>query len=161
MWQRRLPVESGRVRLAQHERCSTAFEQLQPAIYATLTQVPLARIDEVYGQAPRETIDVGIMEQARNVATIPADFGWSDIGSWAELWELAERDSEGNVARGTGRVADRRQPGQSGVRRRAHGGAGRRATTWWWSRRRTRCSSARANGRRTCERSSSACSAMV
>jgi mannose-1-phosphate guanylyltransferase len=81
-----------------------AFQELQPSIYEALTQVPLARIDEVYAQAPRETIDVGIMERARNVATIPADFGWSDIGSWAELWELAERDSEGNDARGTGRV---------------------------------------------------------
>jgi mannose-1-phosphate guanylyltransferase len=81
-----------------------AFQQLQPAIYEPLTRVPLERVDEVYGQAERQTIDVGIMEQARNVATIPADFGWSDIGSWAELWELAERDAEGNVARGAGRV---------------------------------------------------------
>ena len=52
-----------------------AFEEHQPAIHATLTSVPLARIDEAYPNAPRETIDVGIMEKARNVATIPASFG--------------------------------------------------------------------------------------
>src|SRR5581483_927643 len=54
--------------------------------------------------APRETIDVGIMEKAANVATIPARFGWSDIGSWAELWELAARDEAGNAAVGRGQA---------------------------------------------------------
>jgi mannose-1-phosphate guanylyltransferase len=88
-----------------------AFAQYQPAIYATLTAVPLRDVERVYGEAPRETIDVGIMEKAGNVATIPADFGWSDIGSWAELWELTDHDSDGNVARGDGRalLADSRR----------------------------------------------------
>jgi mannose-1-phosphate guanylyltransferase len=84
-----------------------AFARLQPEIYRVLTSVPLARIDEAYPGAPRETIDVGIMEPAANVATIPAHFGWSDIGSWAELWELmADRagDAARNVALGHGRV---------------------------------------------------------
>ena len=81
-----------------------AFEEHQPDIYAALTALPLERIDEVYPDAPRATIDVGIMEKARNVATIPASFPWNDIGSWAELWELAEHDAHGNVAQGQGRV---------------------------------------------------------
>jgi len=81
-----------------------AFERHQPQIYATLTAAPLSDVERVYGDAPRETIDVGIMEKATNVATIPADFGWSDIGSWTELWELAQQDSDGNVARGDGRA---------------------------------------------------------
>jgi mannose-1-phosphate guanylyltransferase len=38
------------------------------------------------------------------VATLPARFGWSDIGSWAELWELSSPDAEGNVALGSGQV---------------------------------------------------------
>jgi mannose-1-phosphate guanylyltransferase len=81
-----------------------AFAQHQPALYSMLTSVSLDRVDEVYPDAPRETIDVGIMERARNVATIPADFGWNDIGSWSELWELSPQDAQGNVARGAGRV---------------------------------------------------------
>jgi mannose-1-phosphate guanylyltransferase len=81
-----------------------AFKEHQPQIYATLSSAPLERIDEVYPEARRESIDVGIMEPARNVATIPARFGWSDIGSWAELWELLQRDEAGNVALGGGRV---------------------------------------------------------
>jgi mannose-1-phosphate guanylyltransferase len=81
-----------------------AFKAHLPDVYETLASVPLAGIDDAYAHARRETIDTGILEKATNVATIPADFGWSDIGSWAELWELAERDAEGNVWRGDGRV---------------------------------------------------------
>src|SRR5919202_3584096 len=81
-----------------------AFAEHQPAIYSVLTSVPLDAIDRAYPNVKRETIDVGIMEPARNVATIPSDFGWSDIGSWAELWELATRGADGNVALGSGRL---------------------------------------------------------
>jgi mannose-1-phosphate guanylyltransferase len=81
-----------------------AFAEYQPDIYEVLTSVPLAEIDKAYPSARKETIDVGIMERARNVATIPADFGWSDIGSWAELWELSTRPADDNVLLGSGRV---------------------------------------------------------
>ena len=80
-----------------------AFERLQPEIYRVLTSAPLARIDEVYPSAPRETIDNGILEKSDNVATIPATFRWADIGSWAELWDVLERDGDGNAAAGRGR----------------------------------------------------------
>ncbi len=83
-----------------------AFEALLPTHFGLLTSVPLARVDDVYGQAQRETIDVGIMEKAPNVATIPADFGWSDIGSWTELWELSARDSDDNACRGNAILVD-------------------------------------------------------
>jgi mannose-1-phosphate guanylyltransferase len=81
-----------------------AFARLQPEIYAVLTSAPLADVDRAYPSAPRETIDVGIMERASNVATVPARFGWSDIGSWAELWELASASAADNVTQGAGRV---------------------------------------------------------
>jgi mannose-1-phosphate guanylyltransferase len=81
-----------------------AFEHHQPEMFRVLTSAPLERIQEVYPMAPRESIDVGIMEPARNVATIPATFRWTDIGSWAEVWEISsDRDAAGNVLRGSGR----------------------------------------------------------
>jgi mannose-1-phosphate guanylyltransferase len=81
-----------------------AFKRHQPEIHAVLDSVPLRDVDRVYPDAPRETIDVGIMERASNVATIPARFSWSDIGSWAELWELASREPSTNIDLGAGRV---------------------------------------------------------
>jgi mannose-1-phosphate guanylyltransferase len=77
-----------------------AFRTLQPAIFEVLTSSPLASIDEAYPSAPHETIDVGIMERAPNVANVTAAFEHADIGSWAELWELNERDADDNAFRG-------------------------------------------------------------
>jgi mannose-1-phosphate guanylyltransferase len=81
-----------------------ACRALLPDVYGVLASAPLAGIDQVYPTVRRETIDVGIMERATNVATLPASFGWSDIGSWGELWELSEHPADGNVALGSGRV---------------------------------------------------------
>jgi mannose-1-phosphate guanylyltransferase len=44
------------------------------------------------------SIDYGIMEKVRELAVIPADVGWSDLGSWHTVWELGEKDAHGNVA---------------------------------------------------------------
>ena len=38
----------------------------------------------------------GVMEKARDVAVIPGDFGWSDVGSWLSAWELAAKDRQAN-----------------------------------------------------------------
>lgn len=55
---------------------------------------------EVYQRMPTQTIDYGIMERAGRIATIPSGFGWSDVGNWAELLEIAPQDSYGNFTRG-------------------------------------------------------------
>jgi mannose-1-phosphate guanylyltransferase len=47
------------------------------------------------------SIDYGIMEKARNVYVLTADFGWSDIGNWGTLYENKEKDNEGNVIIGS------------------------------------------------------------
>src|SRR5262249_5555639 len=104
-----------------------AFQRLQPEIYSTLTSVALLQIDRVYPEAKRETIDVGIMEPSTTVATLPARFGWADIGSWAELWDLTKVEPSSNVELGSGTVltedsfgnlvyADSRTVGLVGVR---------------------------------------------
>jgi len=46
------------------------------------------------------TIDVGIMERASDLAVIPCDLGWSDIGSWAALHDILPGDAQGNVVSG-------------------------------------------------------------
>ncbi|WP_316819942.1 mannose-1-phosphate guanylyltransferase [Pedobacter gandavensis] len=54
-------------------------------------------IDQHYPKSPNISIDYAIMEQADNIYTIPADFGWSDLGTWASLHESADKDASGNV----------------------------------------------------------------
>ncbi len=47
-----------------------------------------------------QSIDYAVMERADNVTLVPARFGWSDVGSWKALWELASRDSDDNFVQG-------------------------------------------------------------
>jgi len=44
------------------------------------------------------SIDFAIMEKADNVYVLPTDFSWSDLGTWASVYELAEKDYLGNVS---------------------------------------------------------------
>jgi mannose-1-phosphate guanylyltransferase len=47
------------------------------------------------------SIDYGVMEKADNVYVVEGDFGWSDVGSWDSLWEIAAKDRDGIAAGGT------------------------------------------------------------
>lgn len=59
-----------------------------------------AFILENYPLSTNISIDYAIMEKADNVYTIPGDFGWSDLGTWASLYEVAEKDEHNNVFSG-------------------------------------------------------------
>lgn len=59
-----------------------------------------AFIDEVYPQTPKISVDYAIMEKATNVFTIPAQFGWSDLGAWGSLHQEMKQDEDGNATQG-------------------------------------------------------------
>ncbi len=54
-------------------------------------------IQSAYYQCTNISIDYGIMEKADNVYVLPTDFGWSDLGTWASIYSLGEKDYVGNV----------------------------------------------------------------
>lgn len=54
-------------------------------------------IQRAYYQCTNISIDYGIMEKANNVYVLPTEFGWSDLGTWASVYELAEKDYVGNA----------------------------------------------------------------
>jgi mannose-1-phosphate guanylyltransferase len=54
-------------------------------------------IADNYSKSPNISIDYAILEKADNVYTIPADIGWSDLGTWASLHEVADKDNENNA----------------------------------------------------------------
>jgi len=84
------------------------FEKLMPQFYAQLIEIDAALgtaeeravLERIWPWVEKETIDYGIMERAEDVAVIPVDIGWSDVGSWATLFELLPTDGEGNVVVG-------------------------------------------------------------
>ena len=59
-----------------------------------------------FGAAPAISIDYAVMEKTSLAAVVPADIGWSDLGSWAALWEVGEKDARGNVVAGPVSLVD-------------------------------------------------------
>jgi len=57
-------------------------------------------IKQAYTQCRSISIDYGIMEKAKNVFTIAADIGWSDLGTWGSLYAYADKNDKGNVIQG-------------------------------------------------------------
>lgn len=56
-----------------------------------------AFIGNAYLQCTNISIDFAIMEKADNVYVLPTDFGWSDLGTWASIYDMAEKDYVGNA----------------------------------------------------------------
>jgi len=59
-------------------------------------------VEHVYREIKPISIDYGVMEKADNVLLIKGDFGWSDVGSWDTLWEVSNKDGNGNSVHGKG-----------------------------------------------------------
>ncbi len=50
--------------------------------------------------SPSVSIDYAVMEATAHAAVVPVDMGWSDVGSWGALWEIAEHNAAGNALHG-------------------------------------------------------------
>jgi mannose-1-phosphate guanylyltransferase len=81
----------------QQEKMHSLFQELIQVVGTEGYEESLSRIWE---EMPSESIDVAIMEGAEKMAVIPADIGWSDIGSWAALFDVNELDGAGNCFKG-------------------------------------------------------------
>jgi mannose-1-phosphate guanylyltransferase len=58
-------------------------------------------VDAFYRSVNSISIDYGIMEKAETVHVVPGEFGWSDVGSWQAIYELADKDANLNATQGT------------------------------------------------------------
>lgn len=85
-----------------------AYRKHMPEMYRQLASLyeilgtPEERdcIREVYGQMEKLSVDYAIMEKADNVAVIPADFAWDDVGSWRSVERFLAHDNSGNIVNG-------------------------------------------------------------
>lgn len=85
-----------------------AFQKHMPEMYELFSadQEKLNTADEkdtiemIYPQCSNISIDFGVMEKADNVYVIPAEFGWSDLGTWNSAWENMEKDYLDNAVAG-------------------------------------------------------------
>lgn len=73
----------------------------EQAMQATVADMDFVRVDAAAFEAcPDESVDYAVMEKTDRAVVLPLDAGWSDVGSWAALWEIKDKDSSGNVLDG-------------------------------------------------------------
>jgi mannose-1-phosphate guanylyltransferase len=71
------------------------------AIQAAIGKPSFARaLAKNFPEMPSISIDYGVMEKAEGIAVVPAEFGWSDVGSFTALPEVRKTDAQGNVTEG-------------------------------------------------------------
>lgn len=59
------------------------------------------RLDkEAFAACASDSIDYAVMEKTADATVLPVDIGWNDVGSWSALWDVAERDGDGNAHHG-------------------------------------------------------------
>ena len=86
-----------------------AIEQFSPNIFNACKKAMLlkkedldfVRVDEEsFSACPSDSIDYAVMEKTESGVMVPLDAGWSDVGSWASLWSVCNKDEAGNAVRG-------------------------------------------------------------
>ncbi|MDD9878953.1 MAG: mannose-1-phosphate guanylyltransferase/mannose-6-phosphate isomerase [Magnetovibrio sp.] len=79
------------------------------ALVAAESDLDFLRLDEAaFAEARSISIDYAVMEKTDKAAVVPLDAGWSDLGSWAAMWELGESDAADNVLAGDALAIDAR-----------------------------------------------------
>jgi len=63
---------------------------------------------ESFAKANAISIDYAVMEKTARAAVVPVSCGWSDVGSWHAVWELSDKDGQGNAAQGSAVFEDSR-----------------------------------------------------
>lgn len=84
------------------------IEDLMPDLYFGIKEIRAAIgadtykqvVERVYKQIHSDSIDYGIMEHASHVLVLEGNFGWSDVGSWEEVYKVLKKDEDGNVVVG-------------------------------------------------------------
>lgn len=93
---------------AFHQYLSDIAEVFDEGMDSLCTPDEAAFIDEAYARCRNISIDFGVMEKADNVYVLPADIGWSDLGTWNSLHQVGTQDDQGNVCDGNVMLYDTR-----------------------------------------------------
>jgi mannose-1-phosphate guanylyltransferase/mannose-6-phosphate isomerase len=85
------------------------LQTLQPAMLAACRSAlekgsrdsDFIRLDaEAFAASPNDSIDYAVMEKTADAAVVPLDAGWNDVGSWSALWDVSDKDANGNACHG-------------------------------------------------------------
>jgi len=91
------------------EQAMNEFKRQQPKMYEQfMLLAPTVdtheydhKLEEIWENVDKISLDYAVMEKAQMMAVIPADFGWNDVGSWASMYDVLKLDKAGNGVKGT------------------------------------------------------------
>jgi len=85
--------------LAVHQ--PAILQSCRDALAGGSKDMDFIRVDaDAFAACPDDSIDYAVMEKTADAAMVPLDAGWSDIGSWSALWDVSQKDAEGNALKG-------------------------------------------------------------
>jgi mannose-1-phosphate guanylyltransferase/mannose-6-phosphate isomerase len=107
-WNAGIFLFSPRVMLEELEAYAPAvLEQSRKAYEAGARNGVQLRLDgDHFAKVPSISVDYAVMEKTKRSAVIPCDIGWADVGGFAELWRLGDKDAAGNHAKGASILVD-------------------------------------------------------
>ena len=80
------------------------FKNHSPDIYSFIEKLSYEELVMSFSDMPDISIDYAVMEKSKNIAVIPVDIVWSDVGSWDSLYDVLDKDNKGNAK--VGNVVD-------------------------------------------------------
>ncbi len=91
------------------EQAMNEFKRQQPKMYEQFMELAPTvdthdyahKLEEVWENIEKISIDYAVMEGAEMMAVIPAEFGWNDVGSWAAMYDVLKLDKAGNGVKGS------------------------------------------------------------
>jgi mannose-1-phosphate guanylyltransferase/mannose-1-phosphate guanylyltransferase/mannose-6-phosphate isomerase len=109
-WNSGMFLFSAKAYLAELERHAPAvLSAARQAVAERRVDFDFIRLERVsFSAAPSISVDYAVMEHTSLAATIPCEVGWTDVGSWGELWNVGAKDATGNVLLGDVLVEDSR-----------------------------------------------------
>lgn len=110
VWNSGMFVATAATLIAELERHAPAvIAAARAALAAATRDLDFIRLGtEAFRAAPSISIDYAVMERTDHAAVIPAELGWSDVGSWDALWAIAAKDAAGNALQGPVTAVDSR-----------------------------------------------------
>ena len=110
LWNSGMFVATAATLLAEFGRhAPEVLRTVEAAVGGAQRDLGFCRLEkQAFLGAPSISVDYAVMERTDRAAVVPADLGWSDLGSWASLWDAAAKDEAGNVAVGPVELVDSR-----------------------------------------------------
>jgi mannose-1-phosphate guanylyltransferase / mannose-6-phosphate isomerase len=102
LWNSGMFLFSAAAYIAELDRtCPDMVAGVRAALLERSDDLDFTRINRpAFEAVDSQSIDYAVMEHTNRAVVVPLDIGWNDVGSWSALWEIGDKDSDGNVTNG-------------------------------------------------------------